>query len=226
MEQDCCDKSLRRGVLGITAVHDDFHHRQIRQHSAERFSHGERLRGLLRADTPDPTQVLASHEVGMLTHFFRQVIRMLDNLTIHVRHVKSTFRPSGEEDWPEPVIPGGQQLTVRIHRLGGEGGTSGNQPVRMDEVARGIAGQHDVQALGRQQGFALPDLDPTGGTKRTSVAVGSGEIRTYWEKTHTVMPAVDTIKGVAFIAILHSLGKGQPRVSLQPVRPQHDVLHW
>ena len=94
---------------------------------------------MLGADTPDATHRLAGLEVGMLAHFFRKIIRMLDDLAIHVGDIHRAFGSSRQEDRTEPIVPGGQELTARVERRGREGSAFGDKPVGMDEITRGIA---------------------------------------------------------------------------------------
>ncbi len=130
----------QRGSLGrIIAILDDASQAGVRRRRQDRQGRADVVRPLLGPDAPDPAQIFAGHKIGMLAHLFRKIVRVLDDLTIHVGDIHRAFGSSGQEDRTEPIVPGGQELTARVERRGREGRAFGDEPVGVDEITRGIA---------------------------------------------------------------------------------------
>ena len=59
---------------------------------------------------PNAPQFAAALKVGVFAHFFRKIIRMLDDLPRHITHIERAVRTACEKHRPEPVVPGREEF--------------------------------------------------------------------------------------------------------------------
>ena len=106
-------------------------------------------------DPIDPPALLPGFEVEQRAALLRDVLRMVDDLAIHVDDVERAVGTVGREDRPEPGVARGEEVAPGPRRLRGERHAVRRHRLPLDQVLRRLADEDAAAMPGRQRITAM-----------------------------------------------------------------------